>query len=286
MVPHGRAKFEREGMCVIYFYSATGNSLTAARLLAEQLDNATVVSIPGALEQDDPYAAARKTDKVGFVFPVHRATLPPIVKKFVAGLPVDPDTYYFALATCSIVGCNEFWELDQLLSLKGAMLNYSSELSFVGGVGTITPSEQAVENNIKRAETQIPAIAEKINNREENDPTNSYSKLLNTVVGRFNSTFRKHPKFRVDNSCTSCGICAQVCPVDNIVLDENGTPIRSDKCEGCYACVHWCPTHSVRSFFHFPNRYHNPRVTPDDLKQGTAVHEGSTMRSIPPASQS
>lgn len=255
--------------CVIYFYSSTGNSLTVARMLAEAVGDTAVVSIPGALLQDDAYELARSAHKVGFVFPVHRATLPPIVKRFVAGLPVDTDTYYFALATCSIVGCNEFWELDRLLGLQGGMLNYSTEIPFIGGVGSVTPTASQIEENLENVRVQIPQIARCIKNRSENDPTTNYSKFLDGAVTKFTSTYRRHGKIRVSASCNSCGICAQVCPVDNIELNESGVPIRADRCEGCYACVHWCPTHSLRTLFHFPNRYHNPYIEPEDLHKTT-----------------
>jgi len=263
--------------CVIYFYSSTGNSLTVARMLADEIGDATVVSIPGISSADDPYEDAREASMVGFVFPVHRAALPPIVKKFVAGLPVRHDVYYFALATCSFVGCNEFWELDQLLGMHGMMLNYSTELQFVGGAGTVAPTREEIESNMREIEAQIPDIAAAIRDRQENDPTTNYNGFLDKLVSRFTSTFRTHQKFSVDRACNSCGICAQVCPVGNIELDENGFPKRADRCEGCYACVHWCPEHAVRTTFHYPNRYHNPAVEPEDLKlvekQGLADEE-------------
>ena len=58
--------------------------------------------------------------------------------------------------------------------------------------------------------------------------------------------FRKAgPKFRVDPSCTHCGICAKVCPVGNIVM-KDGRPTWSDKCEQCMACLQWCPVEAIQ----------------------------------------
>lgn len=44
-------------------------------------------------------------------------------------------------------------------------------------------------------------------------------------------------------SCTGCGVCIQVCPVQAINKDN---PIKTDKtkCIRCMACVYHCPTHS------------------------------------------
>jgi len=39
--------------------------------------------------------------------------------------------------------------------------------------------------------------------------------------------------------CTSCGICAEVCPVEAIVVDPY--PIISETCVMCKQCVQACP---------------------------------------------
>ncbi|WP_319559096.1 EFR1 family ferrodoxin [Marispirochaeta sp.] len=38
--------------------------------------------------------------------------------------------------------------------------------------------------------------------------------------------------FAVDENCSSCGLCAQVCPVDNVRLEE-GKPVWHRKCQMC-----------------------------------------------------
>ena len=58
---------------VIYYYSATGNSLYTARALQELLPEVELRSIPEALAEDNPSVNA---DCVGFVFPMHYFGLP------------------------------------------------------------------------------------------------------------------------------------------------------------------------------------------------------------------
>ena len=53
--------------------------------------------------------------------------------------------------------------------------------------------------------------------------------------------------FHVDESCIGCGTCARVCPVANIEMieeagAEHATPAWQQRCEQCFACLHWLPT--------------------------------------------
>ncbi len=58
---------------VIYYYSATGNSLYTARALQELLPEAELRSIPEALAKD---SLSVNAECVGFVFPMHYFGLP------------------------------------------------------------------------------------------------------------------------------------------------------------------------------------------------------------------
>jgi len=56
-----------------------------------------------------------------------------------------------------------------------------------------------------------------------------------------------HPRFPDPGvfevrTCTQCGTCAEVCPVDAIPVDKKGVyDIDPEKCIACMACVEACP---------------------------------------------
>lgn len=49
----------------------------------------------------------------------------------------------------------------------------------------------------------------------------------------------------VNDACVRCGICAKVCPANNITITDEGVQFI-DRCEFCYACLHNCPQNSIQ----------------------------------------
>lgn len=46
--------------------------------------------------------------------------------------------------------------------------------------------------------------------------------------------------------CTTCGICIDICPLDNLRADQDGYPIdQYDECWYCNACEADCPEGAI-----------------------------------------
>ncbi|MGL4934154.1 MAG: EFR1 family ferrodoxin [Cetobacterium sp.] len=71
-----------------------------------------------------------------------------------------------------------------------------------------------------------------------------------------------------DQRCISCGICKDVCPVQNIEL-INEKPLWNKNCEDCLACVNLCPTVAIScgGKSKHDNRYKNPYIAINELKK-------------------
>lgn len=254
------------GSTAIYYFSATGNSLAVALELAQKIGAPEPISIPGTLLLEDPYAAARSADKVGFVFPVQRATLPEMVRGFIEMMPKRRDCYYFAVATYTVFGCNEFWDIDELLSEEGSFLNYAMSIKIMGNVGLPNQSSRSMNKRLQSISKCVDEIADAISNNQESSFRRSF-KLLGTMVDSFTKLRRRSLVFHVNARCNKCGICAQVCPAKNITFDQDGevAPIRSDKCQACYACIHWCPAKAIGTRRKLHTHYHHPNIKPEQL---------------------
>jgi ferredoxin len=50
--------------------------------------------------------------------------------------------------------------------------------------------------------------------------------------------------FITNADCNGCGLCARVCPVNNINIAD-GKPLWLHHCENCLACYNWCPNKAI-----------------------------------------
>jgi len=98
------------------------------------------------------------------------------------------------------------------------------------------------------------------------------SRVSQAVFALFGRAFVEHGRtrdrlFTAEPTCTSCGICAHVCPVENVRLVE-GRPKWLGHCEQCFACIHFCPVAAIQvqgKRTRLRGRYHHPDVTADDI---------------------
>ena len=106
---------------IIYYFTGTGNTLAAARALAEELGGDTKL-IP--LRRAMHYGGyTPESDAVGIAFPVHFLDMPAIVRQFVFNILFSGTPYIFGLATCGERPGGALFRLQELLEEKGYSLS-------------------------------------------------------------------------------------------------------------------------------------------------------------------
>ena len=73
-------------------------------------------------------------------------------------------------------------------------------------------------------------------------PARDLSRLLPAwLVPRMRGWLTARPVLESKAGCTRCKTCAQVCPVDAIVVDQDGPHFDRGRCIRCYCCQELCP---------------------------------------------
>lgn len=274
---------------VIYYFSGTGNSLRAARIIAAETGGASLVSMGGNPEE----VSAADAKMIGFVCPVYEWDVPKTVRTFIRRLEVNPQAYIFMAATYIAIHGRCFETVDAILREKGAKLHYGKAIRCVASQCTayepFPPPRLMVpfmERECRKAGKEI--AAGKLRKYPRMSPVTK--KLYPKMMVPFLDVQHEYDKgFYTSDACIGCGICRQVCPCGNITFSGK-RPTWNHACEGCNACVVYCPKKAIQfktpeAYAKLDNlitrklglpdsrtRYHNPYVTAADLmKEGEEV---------------
>ena len=228
---------------MIYYFSATGNSAWVAQKLASQTGD-TAVNMLDFLKNGEATPSPAAGERLGLVFPVHAWRPPSCVLDFVKMLRIPQGTFVYAVCTMGETAGNCIAFLQKHLLLNSA---YSVQMPNNYILLANRDSEQRIANKLSAAEKRIAEISEGIlAGREEFQIKRGILPALLTCVagGLFNKLCRDR-KFRVDSTCSNCGLCERLCAVNNIIL-ENGKPVWQGHCMHCMACLQNCPEKAIQ----------------------------------------
>jgi len=255
---------------LIAYFSGTGNSLFVAKELSKNIPDSALVSITKALREAPPCA---ECERIVIVYPVYYLGLPSIVQRFVARFDFSRFAAIYSVCTSGDndgPDCSTF-KIKKALRKKGKRLAGGFNVQMPGNYIKMydMASQGEIDGILARSSAKAQAIAETIRadgTREKRDKLLPLAFAINGVwQSRVHTSDRD---YSVDSSCTGCGLCARLCPVDNIAL-VGGKPTWKHACEECLACVHGCPQKAINTNKTVGRaRYRNPSVASQELIAG------------------
>ena len=249
----------------IFYNTSTGNSLYVAKIIKENFKECELVSMSKALKENKLEICE---DIIGFIYPIHCSGLPIVVNEFISKLKINQDAYIFAIGVTGGGGANtSFIQINKLLKSNVKISSYCT-LRYISNYirAGRNPTKVRAEETIKENESKIVDFIESIKRRD--------TKEINFKAGIGNLTYKiwkdfyrnKDKNFNVNEKCISCNMCKKVCPVDNILMEDN-RPKWLGKCTDCMACINICPKEAInigKSTIK-KNRYLNPYIKKEEL---------------------
>ena len=254
----------------IFYFTGSGNALDIARSIGSRLGDTTIVPIAKLM---DGYSGGDE-ERIGLVFPAYAWGPPRIVADFVRKLKPNDSQYVFSVVTCGGTSGRTNLFLRQWLRANGSDLDAGFAVrgevyAFLPGMGEpiimklvrwLARNDMAIDVRERLSEILETVAAKRDHAPETTNPSVDFisSKVHRIALRSFKTG---DTSFAVGDACTSCSICARVCPRQNITLLD-GRPVWHHDCEACFACLHWCPEEAITfNGEKAAEPKHHPRVT-------------------------
>ncbi|MDR0314543.1 MAG: EFR1 family ferrodoxin [Oscillospiraceae bacterium] len=229
-------------MSTIIYFSGTGNSYHIAKKISQH-QNAKLISA------SDFEGTSISDDTIGIVTPVYCGGLPPIMYDFLKRV-ILRSRYIWAIAASGGTVGNAFETINDILQYNEGKLRFAEMILMPDNSILTRPKKEDTLSALENEERLVNEIIPYIDAKTENEyPVEKFlGKTSKVQWMSMKWVFRCNDK-RVDKkTCTDCGICVDICPLENINSTNNKIKIGKN-CTNCFACIHWCPTKSIRAGF-------------------------------------
>ena len=258
---------------MIFYFSGTGNSKWAAKTLALETGD-TLVSIPEVLNSDCTFTL-EKDEHIGFIFPIHGWRVPSIVKDFLSKLSIKAKGEDFSIhkhtSFCLVTAGDSIGKAIERFQkmLNSVAVGNSMELkavyslimpeSYVGLPGMDVDTKEKEIEKKEFASKQLKEFSKMLKQLPYTDNQQVWGweqlkrgpipSFFSGPVGAFFERIlvTDKPFHVISRRCVKCGICANVCPVEDIKGGLGYEPEwqHNGKCLTCFSCYHHCPHHAI-----------------------------------------
>ena len=232
---------------MVLYYSGTGNSKFIAKCIASALET-DCLNLNERIKAENT-SSVQTEENVILVTPTYAWRIPHIVSGW--------------LGKAELVGAKRIWFVMDCGSEIGNAAKYNRQLAaqkhlhYMGTAQVVMPEnyiamfnaprKEQARSIVEQAEPALQKVLAQLKAGQEFPPPREtlYDRLMsgpvNPVFYRF---FVKADAFRATDACIGCGKCVELCPLNNIRL-ENGKPVWGKNCTHCMACICYCPKEAI-----------------------------------------
>ena len=246
---------------LIICFSGTGNSYYVAQKIAQSQNHNNIVML-----NELDIKNFELPERLGLVFPVHLFREPFVVEEKMKELfstikNFMPLNFLYVVTTAS--GKSPKWahiRVEKMFKDFGVATTYVNNIKMP--LNVINPTDAEKSKVIyDEADIKIDSVIQDLKEEKFKFPkfrlfTRTYSNLSFYANRYYARCFSE--KFVVTDDCTSCRLCYQSCPANNITF-ENGRPVFHNNCYACTNCINTCPENAIKKQKDNGKRYKNPK---------------------------
>lgn len=251
----------------IHYFSGTGNTARAVRILKQALENdGSTVTLVSVEKRHTPLPLADPVNLHLLAFPVYAGAVPQIMRQYLQRFSTQGSA---PCAVLAVVG--DAWvgkginrkhipgheghslrEAQRLLARKGYSVQFADAVPYPANITQIanTMASEDQERLFQRSDAYVKAIAARlISGDVYRKPCSFAVRSWAIPLGMLYRWFGRRglgKLYVADQTCTHCGLCAQSCPVGAIQMRE-GFPRWTLECQGCQRCINICPSCSIQT---------------------------------------
>lgn len=249
---------------ILLYFSGTGNTDYVAHYLARRLDHLPIEIELRSVERQ-PAETLTDFDVLAVGFPVYECESPRFFRVYLERLAPGEGRGAFVFCTKGALAGNAVRHNLRRLAERGYVPLGGGSVGMPGSDGLAFTSKdswiarmalQKDYDHLKAVDRLAGQMTEVLSGLVEGEPVETFCRplpisingilfdwlwaFLYKVFGNYLRT-----RFWADERCKSCGLCIQLCPVDNVELWE-GHPRFADRCVLCMRCIHACPQEAIQ----------------------------------------
>ncbi len=245
---------------VLFYFSGTGNTRYIAHHLCDSLNahgyNAKAVSIEG-LNQIEANEMIDNNSVIGLAWPIYGSDIPANMQRFIKAMPVVENKPLLTFCTQMAFSGDGAVVMRRVLEGKGYIQRWAMQFKMPNNViarGLPFKGRDDYEwfevKYLKRARKLADYLAYKI--------IKNVQHIRGATIGHTILAMSQRPAFKyfghgalakllgVNNKCTGCKLCTQMCPQRVIEMVEGKAVHKNTSdCIVCFRCSNFCPHDAI-----------------------------------------
>jgi len=206
-------------------------------------------------------------DTIAFCYPIYGSRVPRNMREFVAKHMSDLSGKKIIILVTQVIfsgdGARVFTDMfwDDTIEVI-----YAEHFNMPNNVGNVPvfrrSSDKKITKYVKNANVKMLQVCQDIKNGViKKRGFSRFSQFLGKLQGNFWQGYSKEiepgaksieqrskNRVKMHQGCTLCGLCADICPVNNFAKDSNSI-IPKGNCIVCYRCINRCPEKAISIWF-------------------------------------